>query len=206
MRTALSASVLALAGCHATVALPPSELPALTNAEPERTGIWPVVTMEGGKRREVYGHLEAVTIERKSASPLRFPAPIRTRVTGDALQILTVSSKSEVRLDEVAGISVQYDDYVARDKISGLVLLGMGGSALVLGVTMASYGLTEDPGGGIGPTLSLAGLAVSGVALLMMMPGITLARRQPKLLEPVWTLPKASIQALPGGARLRVDF
>jgi len=44
MSAAFGAFVLALSGCQASIAVPPAELSALTNGEPERTGDWPTVT------------------------------------------------------------------------------------------------------------------------------------------------------------------
>jgi len=192
-----AAAAFALAGCQASVVLPPSEVPAVTNAE--GSGQFPVIKTESGKRQEVYGFVEGLAIERKGSMPLYFPAPIRTAVNDRSLLIRTQAFVSEVPLAEIARVRVDYDDYLMRDKIAGGVLLGMGGATLVMGVSMATFGLTEDPGGGIGPTVSLSGLAVSGIGLMMMMPGM-------RILKTKRELPAAEIKPFPGGAAVRATF
>ncbi|MRG96182.1 hypothetical protein GF068_30305 [Polyangium spumosum] len=188
----MAASSLLLAACSSHVTIPPSELPGLSNASPGPAGPFPAVTTKGGPRKVVYGHLETVTLKRKSGADLVYAAPIRSIVSGERLVVRTRDDERDIPLGEITEVHVSYDDYLVRDRVAGGVLLGTGAPIFVGGVMMAALGLTEDLGGGAGAGLSLAGLGFVGLGVLMMMPGMVLAKSGPKK-------PDAAVSIGPGG-------
>jgi len=185
------ASLFVLAGCSSHVTLAPSELPTLSNASPGPTGPFPTITTKAGPRKVVYGHLQTVTLHRKGGAPLVFSAPIRAVTRGDRLVVRTRDDEREIPLVEVTEVDVSYDDYLVRDRVAGGVLLGTGAPFFVGGVMMAALGLTDAPGGGVGAGMSLSGLGFVGFGLLMMMPGMALAKGGPKKPEPAKVAPVA---------------
>ncbi|MDI1444121.1 hypothetical protein [Polyangium sp. 6x1] len=191
------ASALGLAACTSHVTLAPSELPALSNASPGPTGPFSTIKTKDGARKVVYGRLEAVTVQRKGAAALVYPAPIRSVVLGDRLVVRTRDDQREIPLGEITAVRASYDDYLVRDRVAGGVLVGTGVPIFVGGVMTAALGLTKDLDGGTGAVLSLSGLGVAGIGLLMMMPGMVLAKSGPK--KPAPEPGTVTVSAGPGG-------
>jgi hypothetical protein len=77
------------------------------------------------------------------------------------------------------------------------VLVGTGTPIFVGGVMTAALGLTKDLDGGAGAVLSLSGLGMAGIGLLMMMPGMVLAKSGPK--KPAPEPGTVTVSAGPGG-------
>ncbi|MDI1483460.1 hypothetical protein [Polyangium sp. y55x31] len=197
------ASSLGLAACTSHVTIAPSELSALSNAAPGPSGPFPTITTKSGARKVVYGHLETVTVERKGAASLVYPAPIRSAVLGDRLVIRTRDDTREIPLAEITEVRASYDDYLVRDRVAGGVLLGTGMPIFVGGVVTGALGLTKGLDGGAGAVLSLSGLGIAGIGLLMMLPGMYIARSGPKKPEPAKAV---TVSIGPSGARVQVGF
>ncbi|MDC3962935.1 hypothetical protein KEG38_54500 [Polyangium jinanense] len=180
---ALSSS-LGLAACTSHVTVAPSELPALSNASPGPSGPFPTITTKSGARKVVYGHLQTVTVQRKEGAPLVYPAPIRSLLRSDRLVVRTRDDAREIPLAEITEVQASYDDYLVRDRVAGGVLLGTGMPIFVGGVVTGALGLTKDLDTGAGVVLSLSGLGIAGIGLLMMIPGMVLAKGGPKKPAP----------------------
>ena len=147
---ALSSS-LGLAACTSHVTLAPAELPALANASPGPSGPFPTITTKDGARKVVYGQLETVTVLRKDAASLVYPAPIRAAALGDRLVVRTRDDQREIPLAEITEVRASYDDYLVRDRVAGGVLVGTGMPIFVSGVVMGALGLTnKELSGGAG--------------------------------------------------------
>ncbi|HVK67996.1 MAG TPA: hypothetical protein VM694_26230 [Polyangium sp.] len=194
------ASSLGLAACTSHVTVAPSELPALANASPGPSGPFPTITTKDGARKVVYGQLETVTVKRKGAAALVYPAPIRSAVLGDRLIVRTRDDQREIPLAEITEVQASYDDYLVRDRVAGGVLVGTGMPIFVSGVVMGALGLTnKELHGGAGAVVSLAGLGIAGIGLVMMLPGMQLAKSKPKKPpEPG----QANVAIGPGGIRV----
>ncbi|TKC93039.1 hypothetical protein E8A74_49930 [Polyangium fumosum] len=198
------ASSLGLAACTSHVTLAPADLPALANASPGPSGPFPTIPTKDGKRKVVYGHLTTVTVLRKGASTLVYPAPIRAAALGDRLVVRTRDDQREIPLAEITEVRASYDDYLVRDRVAGGVLVGTGMPFFVSGVVMGALGLTsKDMSGGAGAVVSLSGLGVAGLGLLMMLPGMQLAKSKPKTPEPEKAV---TVSIGPSGARLEIGF
>ncbi|MDC0744447.1 hypothetical protein [Polyangium mundeleinium] len=175
------ASSLGLAACTSHVTLAPADLPALANASPGPSGPFPTITTKDGTQKVVYGRLETVTLLRKGAAALVYPAPIRAVALGDRLVVRTRDDQREIPFAEITEVRVSYDDYLVRDRVAGGVLLGTGMPIFVSGVVMGALGLTnKELSGGAGAVVSLAGLGIAGLGLVMMLPGMQLAKSKPK--------------------------
>jgi len=120
-------------------------------------------------------------------------------LTAERLKIRTAAYESQIPQEEIAGVRVEYDDSLARERGAGGVLIA-GGLPLILGgITTTAYALANEPSSGAGVGLIFAGLSISGFGLMMLLPGITLVKSKAKEPEP-------AIGLWPGGARFSLMF
>lgn len=204
LRVAVVAALAASSvGCTSTVRIPPRELPKLGRT-PVAPKEWPVVrTFEHGDQA-VCGPIESVGVEPVNGGVARLFPPFSARIEKDQLLVRDVLGPKSFRLDDVAAVSVDYENRKLPRVIIGATMITVG--APFFGVGAFMFGAGMSGGGELSGLAVLLGLTSMGIGAGIGVPGIYLAATDPSPPESGVARLRPTFRVGPGGASMSLDF
>jgi hypothetical protein len=167
-------ALVSLVACTSRTAIRPDQLPRVTEAAAADPAEPVDVLDEAGQAVELSGRFDAVSVTPGGGGPPdRFSAPIEARVEGQELMVRSLERGKAYALPRGPRVVVQrYNTKAAV--VSGSILTGFGGLALIGGAVFMGYFVAQNNEfsgfgfvGGI-PIMSVGlGLAGGGIPLLV---------------------------------------